>query len=64
MNALQLPPKFVSSLLPEIDRLEGVDEDITPIWQPSPENAPQCMAYELAKSGEVMQMGYGGQAYG
>ncbi len=25
MNALQLPPKFVSSLLPEIDRLEGVE---------------------------------------
>ncbi len=64
MNALQLPPKFVSSLLPEIDRLAGDYEDITPIWQPSPENAPQCMAYEMAKSGEVMQIGYGGQAYG
>ena len=44
----------------------GLDDSIEDsiIWSPSPENAPQCMAYELAKSGEVMQMGYGGQAYG
>lgn len=34
------------------------------IWQPNPTNKPQCMAYELAKSGTVMEMGYGGQAGG
>jgi hypothetical protein len=36
----------------------------SPVWQPHPDNAPQCQAYELAKSGDVMQMGYGGQAGG
>lgn len=35
-----------------------------PIWQPSAENAPQQMAYELAQRGEVMEIGYGGQAGG
>lgn len=34
------------------------------IWQPDPRNKPQCLAYELAKSGEVMEIGYGGQAGG
>jgi len=47
---------------------DGIDSDNeyadAPIWQPSPENEPQRMAYELAKSGAVMQMGYGGQAGG
>lgn len=33
-------------------------------WQPAPDNAPQCLAYELAKSGKVMEIGYGGQAGG
>ncbi|KKM65374.1 hypothetical protein LCGC14_1491940 [marine sediment metagenome] len=44
----------------------GLDDSIesTTIWQPSPENAPQQMAYEIAKSGKVMQIGYGGQAGG
>jgi hypothetical protein len=35
-----------------------------PIWQPDPRNAPQCLAYDLAKSGAVMEIGYGGQAGG
>lgn len=35
-----------------------------PVWQPDPRNAPQCLAYELAKSGAVMEIGYGGQAGG
>jgi hypothetical protein len=34
------------------------------IWQPDPRNAPQCLAYELAKSGAVMEMGYGGEPGG
>lgn len=34
------------------------------VWQPDPRNAPQCRAYELAKSGDVMEIGYGGQAGG
>lgn len=34
------------------------------IWQPDSENAPQCRAYELAKSGAVMEIGYGGEAGG
>lgn len=40
------------------------DSDPIPIWQPDPRNAPQCLAYELAKSGKVMEIGYGGQAGG
>lgn len=32
------------------------------IWQPDPRNAPQCLAYELARSGQVMEIGYGGSA--
>jgi hypothetical protein len=34
------------------------------IWKPDPRNKPQCMAYDLAVSGEVMEIGYGGQAGG
>jgi hypothetical protein len=34
------------------------------VWTPAPENAPQCIAYELARSRSVMQMGFGGQAGG
>lgn len=34
------------------------------VWQPDPNNKPQCLAYELAKSGAVMEIGYGGQAGG
>lgn len=34
------------------------------IWQPDPRNGPQCMAYELARSGAVMEMGYGGEPGG
>lgn len=34
------------------------------VWQPDPRNAPQCLAYELAKAGAVMEIGYGGQAGG
>jgi hypothetical protein len=44
--------------------LESGDKSAASIWQPSPENAPQCMAYEIAKSGAVMEMGYGGEAGG
>lgn len=44
--------------------LDDSIESITPIWQPSPENEPQRMAYELAKSGDVMEIGYGGRAGG
>ena len=34
------------------------------IWTPDPRNAPQCLAYELAKSGAVMEIGFGGSAGG
>lgn len=50
--------------LSEIDRLDGDVGNTQPIWQPAPGNEPQRMAYELAKSGKVMQLGYGGQAGG
>lgn len=33
-------------------------------WKPDPRNKPQCLAYELAKTGAVMELGYGGQAGG
>lgn len=36
----------------------------SPIWSPDPSNKPQRMAYELAQSGAVMEIGYGGQAGG
>ena len=36
----------------------------TGVWQPDPRNAPQRLAYELATSGAVMEIGYGGQAGG
>jgi hypothetical protein len=36
----------------------------TAIWRPDPRNAPQCLAYELAHSGEVMEIGFGGSAGG
>lgn len=35
-----------------------------PVWQPDPRNAPQCLAYDLARSGKVMEIGYGGEAGG
>ncbi len=44
--------------------LDDSGETTAPIWQPASENKPQQMAYELARSGKVMQIGYGGQAYG
>lgn len=34
------------------------------LWTPDPRNTPQCTAYELASSGAVMEIGYGGQAGG
>lgn len=34
------------------------------VWRPDPRNRPQCMAYELAKSGDVMEIGFGGQGGG
>lgn len=47
-------------------RQEGrVSEGIEALlWQPDPRNQPQCLAYELAKSGAVMEIGYGGEAGG
>lgn len=42
----------------------GAKADYHAVWQPDPRNAPQCLAYELAKSGSVMEIGYGGQAGG
>lgn len=62
MNALNLPNNFANSLR----LIAGGDSDDSQesIWQPSPENAPQCMAYELARSGAVHEIGYGGQAGG
>jgi hypothetical protein len=47
------------------DGIEGLTEyEQEPIWQPAPENEPQRMAYDLARSGKVMEIGYGGQAGG
>lgn len=43
-------------------RLTG--RQTAPFWTPAPENKPQQTAYELARSGEVMQLGFGGQAGG
>lgn len=34
------------------------------IWRPDPRNKAQCMACELAASGKVMEIGFGGQAGG
>ena len=49
----------------ELDEIEAhLNELDLPCWQPKVQNKPQCMAYELAMSGTVMQLGYGGQAYG
>jgi len=49
----------------ELDEIEAhLNEIDLPCWQPKAQNKPQCIAYELAMSGAVMQLGYGGQAYG
>lgn len=42
---------------------DSLDADAS-LWQPAASNAPQRLAYELAKSGTVMEIGYGGQAGG
>lgn len=34
------------------------------LWQPHPDNHPQCLAYDLAVNSNVMEIGYGGQAGG
>jgi hypothetical protein len=61
----QSPTRYEQLL---VDLADGIDPEIEyqqkDIWQPSPENAPQQMAYDLAASGEVMEIGYGGQAGG
>lgn len=41
---------------------QKLSEDRSLIWQPDSRNAPQCLAYELAREGKVMEMGYGGSA--
>ena len=46
------------------DGLNLEPSDAAPVWQPDPRNKPQCLAYELAKAGQVMEIGYGGQAGG
>lgn len=38
--------------------------DYRNVWHPDPRNAPQCLAYDLAKTGAVMEMGYGGEPGG
>jgi hypothetical protein len=61
----QSQTKFEQSLVDLANGLDPQDEyDDISIWQPDPNNNPQCLAYELAKSGKVMQIGYGGQAGG
>lgn len=45
--------------------LDGLQDNSTPqIWQPEPQNKPQCLAYRMAVSGRVMEIGYGGRAGG
>lgn len=63
---MQSTDVFSRALEKTVKQLSGV---VTPdgdraLWIPEPKNAPQCLAYELAKSGEVMEIGYGGQAGG
>lgn len=36
----------------------------THLWQPHPDNQPQCLAYHMAVNSDVMEIGYGGQAGG
>lgn len=48
----------------ELERRRREQSAVGQVWQPDPRNFPQCKAYELAKSGAVMEMGYGGQAGG
>lgn len=56
---------MVGAITGKTPELYGNDKaDYRNIWQPDPRNAPQCLAYELAKSGAVMEIGYGGQAGG
>lgn len=59
------------SVQPSADPIDDLLNDVFDVelalgknWQPDPRNAPQCLAYELAKSGQVMEIGYGGQAGG
>lgn len=42
----------------------GASAGNSSIWHPDPRNEPQCLAYELARSGAVMEMGFGGMAGG
>lgn len=60
---MDLPPEV---LLLELERRRRMrDRPGKPkIWKPNPANAPQVMAYNLAISGAVMELGYGGQAGG
>lgn len=49
---------FLDEFIPDIIENNGD----TTIWQPDPDNAPQCLAYELADV--VDELGYGGRAGG
>lgn len=46
----------------EIAEIESLTNDL--VWVPSLANQPQQDAYRIAQHGEVMQLGYGGQAGG
>lgn len=64
--ATRVPLNVRAAAMLELRRRQGVTDNIhyQELWQPDSRNAPQCLAYELAKSGEVMEIGYGGQAGG
>ncbi len=54
---------FVDDVLAPRTAQRGAGPGVA-LWTPDPRNAPQCLAYELACSGKVMEIGYGGQAGG
>lgn len=56
----QIAKRAISKLITKTK----ADKNGYQVWKPDPRNAPQCLAYELAKSGAVMEIGYGGQAGG
>lgn len=62
MNEVPLKVRAAAEL--ELRRRRKVNTADGVIWKPDPRNKPQCLAYELAISGQVMEIGYGGQAGG
>lgn len=58
------PSAYNAYMREQVGRLRRAPGREGGVWSPDPRNAPQCLAYELATSGAVMEIGYGGEAGG